>query len=192
MARAPRIGAGKQRLAASIGRAAAWRINRALQAHTLRVACDRRWRSLLCVTPDRAVSLSLPNVWPARVVRVPQGRGDLGQRMARMLGQRRKRESVAIIGVDCPGLTRACIASAFRALRHSRFAIGPSPDGGFWIIATREPHRAAQAFHGVRWSTPHALADVTTRLPESPALLAVLRDVDTIEDWRNSGPPPWR
>jgi rSAM/selenodomain-associated transferase 1 len=192
MARAPRVGAGKQRLAASIGRAAAWRINRALQAHTLRAAFDRRWRTMLCVTPDRAVSLSLPNVWPARVVRVPQGRGDLGQRMARMFRLCGERERVAMIGVDCPGVTRGRIASAFRALKRRRFAIGPSPDGGFWILATREPHRAAQAFRGVRWSTPHALADVVTRLPEPPAMLAVVRDVDTIEDWRNAGPPPWR
>jgi rSAM/selenodomain-associated transferase 1 len=192
MARAPRVGAGKQRLAASIGRAAAWRINRALQAHTLRVACDPRWRSLLCVTPDCAVSLSLPNVWPARVVRVPQGRGDLGERMARMLGLCRDRECVAIIGVDCPGITRARIASAFRALKRRRFAIGPSPDGGFWLIATRRARLTAGAFRGVRWSTPHALADVTNRLPEPPAMLAVLRDVDTIEDWRNAGPQPWR
>jgi rSAM/selenodomain-associated transferase 1 len=192
MARAPRVGAGKQRLAASIGRAAAWRINRALQAHTLRTACDRRWRSLLCVAPDGAVSLQLPNVWPARVVRVPQGRGDLGERMARMLGLCGRRERVAIIGVDCPGITRGRIASAFEALGRRRFAIGPSPDGGFWILATREPHRTAQAFRGVRWSTPYALADVVDRLPEAPAMLSVLRDVDTIEDWRNAGPPPWR
>ncbi len=180
MAKAPRLGLGKSRLAQGVGRAEAWRINRRLNALTLRVATDPRWRLLLCVTPDRSAALHLPGVWPRAVARSRQGRGDLGSRMARALAPQR---AVAMIGTDCPQLTRAHIAGAFRALRRRRFAIGPSEDGGFWIIAARCGGDAARAMTPVRWSTRFAAADVIANLgAENVALLATLRDVDSAAD----------
>jgi rSAM/selenodomain-associated transferase 1 len=185
MAKAPRVGFGKSRLAAEIGAAEAWRINRALQTRTLREARDPRWRTLLCVTPDSAVALSLPGVWPrdeAGVVRVPQGRGDLGARMARALKGRRR---VAMIGVDCPALTGMHVARAFAALKRAPFALGPASDGGFWLIAARDGSEAARAMEGVRWSTRHAARDVVVRLgARNVAMLETLADVDTAADLR--------
>ncbi|MBL8551864.1 MAG: glycosyltransferase [Hyphomonadaceae bacterium] len=177
MARAPRIGAGKQRLAKEIGRVQAWRINRTLQRRTLKVARDPCWRTLLCITPDGARS----SVWARDIPRIDQGGGDLGERLARALAPHRR---VAVIGTDAPGITRALLRQAFRALGRHRFAIGPARDGGFWILAARDGREAAQAMAGVRWSSQHALADVLANLPASPAMLAMLRDVDTLADWR--------
>lgn len=187
MAKAPRVGFGKSRLAAELGAAEAWRINRALQSRTLREARDPRWRTLLCVTPDSAVALNLPAVWPRKdlykgVVRVPQGRGDLGARMARALKDRRR---VAMIGVDCPALTRVHVAHAFAALKRAPFALGPASDGGFWLIAARDGSAAARVMEGVRWSTRHAARDVIGRLGvRNVAMLEMLRDVDTAADLR--------
>jgi rSAM/selenodomain-associated transferase 1 len=189
MAKAPRVGFGKSRLAAEIGGVEAWRINRALQRRTLREARDPRWRTLLCVTPDSAVSLNLPGVWPEEdaghgggVVRIPQGRGDLGARMARALKGRRR---VAMIGVDCPALTRMRVARAFAALKRAPFALGPASDGGFWLIAARDGSEAARGMEGVRWSTRHAARDVVVRLgARNVAMLETLADVDTAADLR--------
>jgi glycosyltransferase A (GT-A) superfamily protein (DUF2064 family) len=186
MARAPRIGAGKQRLAREAGRVEAWRINRALQALTLRIARDPRWRTLLAVTPDGAKRAALPGVWPRATGRIAQGRGDLGARLARALKGRRR---VAVIGTDAPELTRALIAQAFRTLTRSAFAIGPARDGGFWILAARHGGAAARALAAdgrrqVRWSSPQALDDVLARLPACPAFLPALHDIDTLADWR--------
>jgi hypothetical protein len=180
MAKAPRIGVGKSRLAKDVGEAAALRINCALQAHTLRVARDVHWRTLLCVTPDDAVDLRLPGVWPDDVERIAQGEGDLGERMARALAPH---ANVAMIGADCPELEPAHIASAFEALAHAPFALGPAVDGGFWLIAARQGERAAAAMAGVRWSTEFAAQDVIANLgAQNVALLATLRDVDTAAD----------
>ncbi|MEZ5995108.1 MAG: TIGR04282 family arsenosugar biosynthesis glycosyltransferase [Hyphomonadaceae bacterium] len=182
MAKAPRIGAGKTRLAAELGRVEAWRINRRLQSHALRVACGPRWRTLLCVAPDSATELALPGVWPRSVMRIAQGRGDLGQRMARAFARRRM---VAMIGTDCPVLTRAHIRSAFDALRRAPFALGPAEDGGFWLIAARSGAAAARAMANVRWSTRHAARDVIANIGASRvALLATLRDIDVAADLR--------
>jgi len=180
MAKAPRVGAGKSRLAKDVGEVEAWRINCALQAHTLRVACDVRWRTLLCVTPDEAVDLRLPEVWPDDVERLAQGDGDLGERMARALAPH---ANVAMIGADCPELAPAHIASAFAALADAPFALGPAVDGGFWLIAARRGSDAAGAMTGVRWSTEFAARDVIANLgDQNVALLATLRDVDTAAD----------
>lgn len=184
MAKAPRLGLGKSRLAKQIGRVEAWRINRALQARTLRQACDPRWRTLLCVAPDVAVGLDLPNVWPNRTPRVAQGDGDLGERLARALAVHRR---VAVIGADCPAISRAHIASSFRALRNAPFAIGPAEDGGFWLLAARDGAAAARAMRKVRWSSRHAAADVIRNLaPHRVERLATLWDVDVAADLKRA------
>lgn len=175
MAKAPRAGLGKQRLATAIGASEALRINRALQAMTLRQAVDTRWRTLLYVAPDDALRLRI-SAWPGRVPRRPQGAGDLGARLARALAPYRK---VAVIGADCPLLTRAHIAAAFAALRRAPFAIGPSKDGGFYLLAARDGRAAARAMAPVRWSTSHAAADVLGNLAAPTLRLPELFDIDT-------------
>jgi hypothetical protein len=180
-AKAPRIGAGKTRLAREIGAVEALRVNRWLHVLCLRRACDPRWRTLIAATPDAAVRVA-PRTWPSHVRRMPQGGGDLGARLARALARHRK---VAVIGVDCPDLTRARIWAAFRALRHAPFAIGPSVDGGFTILAARDGQAAARAMTPVRWSTAYACADVVRNLGGAVvATLQTLRDVDTAADLR--------
>jgi rSAM/selenodomain-associated transferase 1 len=182
MAKAPRIGVGKTRLAAEIGNVEAWRINRALQARTMRAAIDPRWRTLLYVTPHSALDLDAPGVWPRDVERFPQGEGDLGERLARAIAPHQR---VAVIGTDCRDITRAHIASAFTALRRAPFALGPARDGGFWLMAARDGAAAAGAMSNVRWSSKHAAKDVIRTLGASNvALLATLRDVDVAADLR--------
>jgi glycosyltransferase A (GT-A) superfamily protein (DUF2064 family) len=184
MAKAPRIGLGKSRLAAELGRVEAWRINRALQARTMRAALDPRWLTLLCVTPDAAIDADLPDVWPAAVARVAQGKGELGERLARALAPYRR---VAVIGTDCRDIARTHIASGFAALRRAPFALGPAHDGGFWLLAARSGADAARAMGDVRWSTKHAANDVIRNLrTQNVARLATLRDVDVAADLKRA------
>lgn len=182
MAKAPRVGQGKSRLARDAGVVEAWRINRAMHTHTLRLARDPRWRTVIAVAPDRDVRVALPGVWPADVERWPQGGGDLGARLARAM--QGARGAAAVIGTDCPAITRADIAGAFQALRQAPVSVGPATDGGFWILAARRARLVSGAFDGVRWSSAHTLADVLQRIDAPVARLRTLRDVDTLEDWR--------
>jgi uncharacterized protein len=178
-ARAPRLGAVKRRLAREVGAVAALRFHRAmLRSLARRLGRDRRWRTVLAVTPDGAR-------FPTPLPIVPQGRGDLGERMARALARHRL---TVLVGSDIPDLRAADIAAAFRALRGGVGAVfGPAEDGGYWLVGLG-PRRPADPFRNVRWSGPHALADTLANCGgRRVALVRRLRDVDDAADlaaWR--------
>jgi rSAM/selenodomain-associated transferase 1 len=184
----PRPGRVKTRLASDIGRIdAAWWFRHASARLIARVARDRRWRTVLAVTPDAEGMRS--RVRPA-LPRAPQGRGDLGRRMERFLrgepGTRVPPGPVAVIGADLPGLRPHHLAHAFHLLCRHDAVLGPAADGGYWLIGLRRRRRAPRGFlAGVRWSTRHALADTLARLRHlEVGIAATLRDVDTAADLR--------
>ncbi|MBR0674271.1 glycosyltransferase [Roseomonas soli] len=178
-ARAPRLGAVKRRLAAGIGARAALRFHVATLAATARaVGRDRRWRTLVSVTPPGARA-DWVGLLPRGVRRVAQPRGDLGQRMERAM---RPFRFVLLAGSDIPGIRAADIAAGFAALGRADAVFGPAEDGGYWLVGMG-PRRPARPFAGVRWSTEHALADTLRNFGgRRVAFVRRLRDVDTAED----------
>ena len=178
-ARAPRLGAVKRRLARELGARAALRFHLETLRNTLRkLRAARRFRLLLAVTPDRAAAR-----WPIRIPLLPQGRGDLGQRMHRTC-RRFRRGRVVLVGSDIPDLRFADLLAAFRALGRADAVFGPAADGGYWLVGL-SPRRPARPFAAVRWSSEHALADTLANFRDRRvARLRTLRDVDTAADFR--------
>lgn len=183
MVKEPRPGRVKTRLAAGIGAAPAARwFRRQSLALLRRLGRDPRWETWIAVSPDREGLES--RVWPAGAPRTPQGPGDLGRRMGRIL-RAFPPGPVVIVGADIPGVTPTDIAAAFRALGRAEAVIGPAEDGGYWLIGLARGRRPAPAglFAGVRWSTRHALADTEATLGGlRVARLRTLSDVDEAED----------
>lgn len=179
MVKEPRAGRVKTRLGRTIGMMdAAWWY-RHQTAGLLRRLQDRRWQIVLAVSPDREGQLS--RVWPDHLPRLAQGGGDLGHRMARVLGA--TPGPTVLIGSDIPGIRPSHIAQAFQALGQAPSVVGPAPDGGFWLIALRHPARAdARLFRDVRWSHVETLADTLPTLPQPVAFVATLNDVDDALD----------
>lgn len=176
-ARVPRLGAVKRRLAQGVGARAALRFHlRTMQALLRALRADRRFRTVLAHTPDRAATC-----WPGGMPRFGQGRGDLGLRMHRACA-RFRRGRVAIVGCDIPDVGADDVARGFAALGQADAVFGPAQDGGYWLVGMG-PRRPARPFAGVRWSGPHALADTLRRFGgRRVAMLRTLRDVDTRED----------
>lgn len=179
MVKEPRPGRVKTRLGRQIGMTgAAWWYRHQTRRLLWRLR-DPRWSVVLAVAPDREGLLS--RVWPPNLDRLPQGRGDLGQRMARML--RNTPGPTVLIGSDIPGVRATHIAEAFRNLGRSPSVIGPAPDGGFWLVGLAHPVRASSAlFHSVRWSHPETLTDTLPTLPQPVARVRTLADVDDASD----------
>ncbi|SEL58929.1 hypothetical protein SAMN05443999_106160 [Roseovarius azorensis] len=181
MVKEPRPGRVKTRLGREIGMVpAAWWFRHQV-ARLLRRLDDSRWQIILAVSPDREGRQS--RVWPARLPRVAQGPGNLGDRMGRLL-RGLPPGLVCIIGADVPDITPAHIARAFVALGAHDAVFGPAHDGGYWLIGMKR-NRAVPAslFEGVRWSGEHALSDTIASLGGlRVALTDRLSDVDTAAD----------
>lgn len=181
MVKEPRPGRVKTRLGSDIGMVPAARWFRQQALTRLRHLADPRWETSLAVSPDRDGLQSL--VWPAYLPRIPQGAGDLGARMARILRNMPPGPTL-IIGADIPAVTPAHIARAFIALGKHDAVFGPATDGGYWLVGLkRTAAPPAGLLQGVRWSTEHALKDSIASLRDARiALTDTLADVDTAAD----------
>ena len=181
MVKEPRAGRVKTRLGRDIGMTeAAWWFRHQSRS-LLRRLEDPRWRIYLAVTPD--IEGMSSRVWPSQFRRIPQGQGDLGRRMSRALA--RTVGPSLLIGADIPGVSKAHILRGFRSLGSAPSVVGPTPDGGFWLIGLRYPtRRYPQLFQNVRWSHPKTLDDALPTLPAPVGIIDTLRDVDDAEDLR--------
>ena len=186
MIKEPRPGRVKTRLAQGLGIIPATWWFRHQSARLIRSLRDPRWQIVLAVAPDRTVTSPM---FPIDLPRLPQGGGDLGQRMKRMLQNAAPYGPACLIGSDIPGVTPAHIGRAFAALGSHDAVFGPATDGGYWLVGARHPARLPRdLFQDVRWSSEHALADSLATLPGwRIARTDTLQDIDTVEDLRRSG-----
>jgi hypothetical protein len=182
MAKRPVAGSAKTRLARAIGTGRAVGFARHAAAALLeRMGRDRRWQTIVSVAPDSGVK---DRCWPRWVARMPQGRGDLGARMQRILDATPAGPTL-IVGTDVPGIRPAHIAEAFARLGSCDAVLGPATDGGYWLVGARRRPRVLRPFAGVRWSSPHALADTLANLAGRRVVLAAtLSDVDDAASYR--------
>lgn len=180
MLKEPRPGRVKTRLGKDIGHVAAASWFRHQSADLIRRLRDPRWSLTLAVTPDTAIS---SRVWPMSQQRLGQGTGDLGERMARVF-RSAPPGPVCIVGADIPAIETSHIAEAFSRLGDHDAVFGPAPDGGFWLVGVKHANPLpAGLFQGVRWSSPHALADSVATFGDCRVgYCAQLRDVDTVDD----------
>lgn len=183
--RAPRPGAVKTRLAATLGAAEACAAYRHLVETLLQQLVELE-NVELCFAPDDAGSEIKP--WSRTTWRLTaQGTGDLGSRLDRAFRRAfdEGAKRVVIIGSDCPEVSASDIQAAWTALLPHDVVLGPATDGGYWLIGLRAPQSGL--FEDIPWSTNAVLrktlercraAGLTTRL------LRELTDVDTEADWR--------
>jgi rSAM/selenodomain-associated transferase 1 len=183
MVKEPQAGRVKTRLAREIGGVAATGFYRHVaRAVIRRLACHSRWQTWLAVTPDAAALSS--RHWPQGSARRAQGSGSLGKRMQRIMAWPGRGPTV-IVGTDIPAITRRHIAAAFATLGRADAVLGPTPDGGYWLVGLKRFPRVLSPFADVRWSSEHALADTEANLgAQRIARITMLADVDDAADWK--------
>ncbi len=145
MAKLPVAGRVKTRLAGDIGTVAATGFARSATATLLqRVSPAAVWETIVAVSPDTGVAARM---WPCATACMPQGAGDLGARMQRIV-HRVAPGPVVIIGTDAPGVRRAHIRHAFRLLGRHDVVFGPARAGGYWLVGLKRFPRTPRLFAG--------------------------------------------
>lgn len=180
-ARAPELGAVKTRLAKAVGDERALALYEAFLDDTCALTQGLGARRVLAVAGDVDHPRVAHLCKSQRLAVEPQGDGDLGARMARAIATHVAMGPVVIVGSDAPTLPRAHLHQALDALMAHDVVIGPSDDGGYYLIGARVA--VPELFHDMRWSTPTVLATTLERLAgRSHAVLPAWHDVDSVED----------
>ena len=116
---------------------------------------------------------------------VPQVQDDLGARMREALVQQLDAGASAavLIGSDIPSLPAYHITQAFDLLRIKDVVLGPSTDGGYYLVGVSRP--IPEIFEDVEWSTSSVLTRTIDRVQRAGNTLGLVSpwfDVDTPEE----------
>ncbi len=112
---------------------------------------------------------------------------DLGERMKNALADqfRAGYEKALIIGTDIPELGPAVVNGAFDALGRNDVVIGPSKDGGYYLIGFGKDSFVEDAFAGIDWSTHTVFKETVSILRKNHCSIHRLkkyRDIDLPSD----------
>ena len=91
---------------------------------------------------------------------------------------------VIIIGSDCPYITPALIDNAFSVLDDHDIVIGPTLDGGYYLLGMKKLHQ--ELFYNVNWSSETVFTSTLEKIKNSGLSYGqteLLNDIDTYEDW---------
>jgi hypothetical protein len=149
-AKPPRPGEVKARLAPEIGESGAAALAKAFFLDTWAALSAIAWAKVVLATTDITAcewdDLTGTAVWP-------QGPGTLGHRLERILRRALEAFPFAMaVGTDAPGLPVALLEAARDALRTANAVIGPSDDGGFYLLGLRRC--STDLLTGLPWSAP--------------------------------------
>ena len=194
MAKAPRAGEAKTRLAPPLTREEAARLAACLFADTVSLVLGVGAAVVVAYAPadgrtslEEALRPTLSEDTLSGVLWLEQRGEGLGERLEGAAA-RAFEESfgpLLFIGADSPTLPPAYIASALESLKVGRadVALGATEDGGYYAVGMRAP--SPGLFDAVEWSTPRAYAQTArnaARLGLRLLELPVWYDVDTPAD----------
>jgi len=189
MAKAPVTGEVKTRLLPAVTAEEAAELSRALLVDQLKHLQEFDAADFyLAFAPDDA-RLLMENLAPPCFRLFPQEGADLGARMEAAfkrlfdIGHR----NIVLIGGDLPPMPLRYFAEAyaFLATSNQRVVLGPSRDGGYYLVGCNQP--TPQIFQGMRWSHSAVLAQTQDKLASLKIdyhLLPTWFDIDTPADLR--------
>ena len=178
--RTPELGKVKTRLAKSIGDVSALTIYKLLLKHTETVLHDLSFDKVVYYSEK----VEENDFWEARLFEKKLQKGaDLGERMQHAFETAFEKgyQKVLIIGSDLFDLKSIHITTAFEALENHDLTIGPSLDGGYYLLGMKELYPAV--FKNKKWGTDSILGNTLKDLQQQNVkLLEALNDIDTFED----------
>jgi hypothetical protein len=117
----------------------------------------------------------------------PQEGGDLGEKMEAAFRRafRSGAERAVLIGTDIPDLPARILVEALKALRRYPAVVGPSTDGGYYLIGFTRQGLVTEVFDPLPWGTAAVFSE-TLRIFEKSGtpvhLLPPWQDIDEVGD----------
>ncbi|MGH7416228.1 MAG: TIGR04282 family arsenosugar biosynthesis glycosyltransferase [Candidatus Rokuibacteriota bacterium] len=186
MAKAPRVGAVKTRVCPPLRAPEAAELARCFLLDAVeRVRCVAGAQPIMAYAPVEAQA-QFEDVAPGFAL-VAQRGGDLGERQLHLIEDVLGRgfRAALVIGTDAPTLPREYVDEAVSLVMAPvvDVVLGPTQDGGYYLIGLRAPCPAL--FEGIPWSTSAVLTRMLERAQHLGLRVACLPtwfDVDTGAD----------
>jgi hypothetical protein len=189
-AKLPRAGEVKTRLGKAIGMERAAEVYRQFAEHTFSLAAEVRSggvRVYIFYAPGAGETEM--RAWVGREFTFVEQQGEtLGDRMKNAFDKTFAdgATQTVIIGTDVPEMDTVTLSSAFAHLSTHDIVIGPSTDGGYYLLGMNAPTK--DVFAGVVWSVETVLRQTLATVQSlnlTYQLLSHLSDIDTEEDLRS-------
>jgi rSAM/selenodomain-associated transferase 1 len=187
--KSPEQGKVKRRLAASLGETVASALYTSFVFDALATLDTCGARVVVCFSPPEARKSVV--AWLGQhYVYMPQKGADLGQRMKNAFIDAFDRgfQQVLIVGSDIPDLPRNVIEDAFAFLKNRDAVLGPSFDGGYYLIGFKRSTFTPLAFEEIGWGAETVLQETIDRLRTKGLSLHTLptwNDIDTLADLKD-------
>ena len=198
MTKWPRYGHCKTRLSKDVGKKNALLIQIMMLQHTVSVAKSLLEKNILDISlAISGIGFKSSKRWCKQLGLKDfylQGKGSLGERMRRQILKHQKHSflnkerPLIFIGTDLPNLCHLELIETISRLKSSEVVIGPSSDGGYWLIAFSATILSNNLFHpfiDIEWSTSNVLQKTIDNLNKINLKVDYLNnkiDVDNIHD----------
>ena len=184
--RLPEQGQVKSRLAKDLGAEAATNLYRCFVEDLLERFSKEPYRLRIAFRPAEK-EREMREMLGDKFSWIPQTGEDLGERMklAFLRCFSEGTRSVVLIGSDIPDLPARIVDEAFRALDKCGAVIGPSVDGGYYLLGFKEDTFSGNVFAGLPWGAETVFHETMNILHTAGVLVHVLpvwRDIDKYED----------
>ena len=195
------FGRCKTRLSKDIGKSNSAKIQRVITKHTISVAKSLQKTKLIdisiaisglggknCRRWSKQLGIKRFNL---------QGKGCLGEKMKRQIiinkkfCTQNKIKNIIFIGTDLPDLCHQDLLNTQRKLQHNDLILGPSNDGGYWLIGLSEKIMSSHLylpFINIKWGSENVLQKTIDNFASIKLKYEFLDkkiDIDTIFDIEN-------
>ncbi|MDC3094427.1 TIGR04282 family arsenosugar biosynthesis glycosyltransferase [Prochlorococcus sp. AH-716-M09] len=195
------FGRCKTRLSKDIGKSNSAKIQSVITKHTISVAKSLQKTKLI------DISIAISGLGEKNCRRWSkqlgikrfnlQGKGCLGEKMKRQITinkkfcTQNKIKNIIFIGTDLPDLCHQDLLNTQRMLQHNDLILGPSNDGGYWLIGLSEKIMSSHLylpFINIKWGTENVLQKTIDNFASIKLKYEFLDkkiDIDTIFDIEN-------
>lgn len=182
----PELGKVKTRIAKTAGDEKALAIYKELMRHTQKVSLGVEANRHLLYSEN----INFQDNWSNETFqKYLQPNTDLGGRMNHAFKNAfEENEKVIIIGSDCASLTTEIVQEAFEALEENDFVVGPTYDGGYYLLGMKR--YSPTVFEEIEWSTETVFEKTIGKINSLKSkyfLMPILSDIDYEEDWEKYG-----